>query len=826
MSSMDATAPRTPFSPVAPHAPTEPGASEFDSYIHSDLCAGGPPGSDAGVASAFGAGFLPGYTVPSAPSPPSKPAFASGASEQLPALSLEWSGTPPSSSATTTLAGGQELTRDAVPIYAFGSAPVWAPGTAGVARPDSFPSVKSEMEPSTALPQLMLPKPEDPAHIPGTQWYSGMPSTARPPPAAPSSRTPSPSTETALLPFRAPTGAAAPSVPVPEKRRKLSYEQAGTADKAAHFARPRAMTSPVDVSPEDADPADPTHAASARSNTHGPRRAPPSASQVTEAGLPFPVIDTSARHSSLFIPPDTSGLTKREARLVKNRAAAFLSRQRKREQFEELGGKCKLLARLAWLMWDSLAHACDATPVASFTSSGAGVDRVLAATRLGEHIKSEPDEFRVLFQQVIAQQGSMVFDGVLHDEHSPSEAGKPASEPDQIDELRAQLAGARAECVALRAEARGTRGTDANAGVPDASAHRHGASGAVPDAPVKAEADAERGCAVQPPGAAVPAGRHPGAGGSVRTSHLPLLMLGAVLEAARAAEAVPPCVVHALSDVPSADVHEDPASLHLHLARTHAATLLCTLTTDIVCEGEGDAPTDAKRWRCSTPTSDGGRIAHHAPDGASDASLPSLASSSASPTLSSLSSTSASHGARQMRRVLVFRRAPGQAASPTEKDVLQRQRPVSLDAWAAQHVGALATGAGPSPDALTQLRALMGRHHVDATQPFMVAGAAVVEAGAAPDAKRPSAPIPPLRISLHAAQRADASSVDAERALADAVRAALVALMGAGAGAEAATIPLGEEALARAAWSRTQGAFVGAAAGRAQPVFAAAAGTP
>lgn len=37
-----------------------------------------------------------------------------------------------------------------------------------------------------------------------------------------------------------------------------------------------------------------------------------------------------------FVPPDVSGLSKREARLVKNRAAAFLSRQRKREEFEEL----------------------------------------------------------------------------------------------------------------------------------------------------------------------------------------------------------------------------------------------------------------------------------------------------------------------------------------------------------------------------------------------------------------------------------------------------------------------------------------------------------
>ncbi|KAL5507674.1 hypothetical protein ACEPAH_5292 [Sanghuangporus vaninii] len=35
-----------------------------------------------------------------------------------------------------------------------------------------------------------------------------------------------------------------------------------------------------------------------------------------------------------YVPPDVTGLSKREARLVKNRAAAFLSRQRKREEFE------------------------------------------------------------------------------------------------------------------------------------------------------------------------------------------------------------------------------------------------------------------------------------------------------------------------------------------------------------------------------------------------------------------------------------------------------------------------------------------------------------
>ncbi|KZO96134.1 hypothetical protein CALVIDRAFT_136182 [Calocera viscosa TUFC12733] len=37
-----------------------------------------------------------------------------------------------------------------------------------------------------------------------------------------------------------------------------------------------------------------------------------------------------------FVWPDVSGLSKKDARLVKNRAAAFLSRQRKREEFEAM----------------------------------------------------------------------------------------------------------------------------------------------------------------------------------------------------------------------------------------------------------------------------------------------------------------------------------------------------------------------------------------------------------------------------------------------------------------------------------------------------------
>ena len=58
----------------------------------------------------------------------------------------------------------------------------------------------------------------------------------------------------------------------------------------------------------------------------------------------LPKIQKTA-HSSQFVPPDTSNLSKREARLLKNRAAAFLSRQRKREAFELLEEKVSELER-------------------------------------------------------------------------------------------------------------------------------------------------------------------------------------------------------------------------------------------------------------------------------------------------------------------------------------------------------------------------------------------------------------------------------------------------------------------------------------------------
>ncbi|KAF9464982.1 hypothetical protein BDZ94DRAFT_1255017 [Collybia nuda] len=68
--------------------------------------------------------------------------------------------------------------------------------------------------------------------------------------------------------------------------------------------------------------------------------APSSTSSSKRSASPAPGVSKKQRsageriNSKDFIPPDVSGLSKREARLVKNRAAAFLSRQRKREEFE------------------------------------------------------------------------------------------------------------------------------------------------------------------------------------------------------------------------------------------------------------------------------------------------------------------------------------------------------------------------------------------------------------------------------------------------------------------------------------------------------------
>lgn len=146
--------------------------------------------------------------------------------------------------------------------------------------------------------------------------------------------------------------------PLLDGNQQQAQQQQQQIDMPNHQFNPATqLTSSAESQEEAQDRSNSPHACRADSVApkSGNKRPPPSASQVTESGQPFPVIDTSAKHSSLFVPPDTSGLTKREARLVKNRAAAFLSRQRKREQFEELEVKCKNLCRLVWRFWEIVA---------------------------------------------------------------------------------------------------------------------------------------------------------------------------------------------------------------------------------------------------------------------------------------------------------------------------------------------------------------------------------------------------------------------------------------------------------------------------------------
>lgn len=90
--------------------------------------------------------------------------------------------------------------------------------------------------------------------------------------------------------------------------------------------------------PEDQLPCPPSRSASLAAQTNSSVAAIASCGSKRSAS-PIPGANKKRSvgeriHSKDFIPPDVSGLSKREARLVKNRAAAFLSRQRKREEFE------------------------------------------------------------------------------------------------------------------------------------------------------------------------------------------------------------------------------------------------------------------------------------------------------------------------------------------------------------------------------------------------------------------------------------------------------------------------------------------------------------
>ncbi|SAM84253.1 uncharacterized protein UBRO_06895 [Ustilago bromivora] len=148
------------------------------------------------------------------------------------------------------------------------------------------------------------------------------------------------------------------------------------------------------------------------SRQSGQRRPPPSASHVTESGKPFPVIDTSAKHSSLFVPPDTSGLTKREARLVKNRAAAFLSRQRKREQFEEMQIKCKAISMLVWRMWETIA------------GPDAGSE-LIESTPLASLLANQDPAARLCLEEVISKKGASIAPTADEAEGTPAPESQP-----------------------------------------------------------------------------------------------------------------------------------------------------------------------------------------------------------------------------------------------------------------------------------------------------------------------------------------------------------------------------------------------------------------
>lgn len=103
-----------------------------------------------------------------------------------------------------------------------------------------------------------------------------------------------------------------------------------------------------------------------------------------------------------FIPPDVTGLSKREARLVKNRAAAFLSRQRKREEFEYME------MRVAELEQENarLREAADTTtPTATSHRSSRAIS--------------------------------------IHNDDNEDQVGGDSSEESELDQLRIQLAAAK-----------------------------------------------------------------------------------------------------------------------------------------------------------------------------------------------------------------------------------------------------------------------------------------------------------------------------------------------------------------------------------------------
>ena len=629
---MDPTVARAAYGPMpstatgAPSADT--GVNEFDSFIHADLCAGVTGAPDVG-ANQFG--FIQPFALNSAMSLVKPPAQA----QDLASLTLDWAGSPSAHTTATTGAPtnstssvSSTASTGASEPYTFQNSPIWAPAAA----------------------------PERPLHESVDRTaFAGLPAKSDPdaPPLA-------------LLLKDENAGKSLYRASPDDKRRKLGHPGV----HPGVDTRPRAVTMPEIGKRASPDAADLPH--TARKPQSGARRPPPSASQVTEAGQPFPVIDTSAKHSSLFIPPDTSGLTKREARLVKNRAAAFLSRQRKREQFEELSGKCRHLARLAWLLYESLL---DTARYAPNNTNPAGVpsgaERVLSATPLGAQLRHESDDVRAVFQQLVSQQGAILLDS-HYDHHDafapkPTAANQGASAASPPDDLHTQLASARAEAAQARKDAEQARSECAAL---RAHLQQRAGDAATPSAmPSAAPQPAEP--------AATPAAAHAAADACPNAMAL-FVLLGMAL-VRRASNVVPTDLLQELHGAGQTPLHELLAGaeehhkglVQLRVSRRENEAVLCTLTTE----------PEAERAGSDTPD-------HAHADGSSDTSVPSL--SSASPTLSSLSSSSTS--TRRMRRVLALctgTQGDAQRVAYLDADLLRNLHAYHLDAWAAEFAAPL-----------------------------------------------------------------------------------------------------------------------------------------
>ncbi|CAG7850607.1 SubName: Full=Uncharacterized protein {ECO:0000313/EMBL:CCA72161.1} [Serendipita indica DSM 11827] len=130
-----------------------------------------------------------------------------------------------------------------------------------------------------------------------------------------------------------------------------------------------------------------------------------------------------------FVPPDVTGLSKREARLVKNRAAAFLSRQRKREEFEQME------IRLAEVLEEN-ARLKSGNPEPSNQASEE-VQRLQAMLREAQEreqaLKTQLEEQARIAEQAKVEEPVFTVQEALKMAHSPSVAQSPRSEISSLD---------------------------------------------------------------------------------------------------------------------------------------------------------------------------------------------------------------------------------------------------------------------------------------------------------------------------------------------------------------------------------------------------------